>query len=213
VIKNLEKSLEEESINVKRLQSQVSYYREQLMKELNKHSLSNCSDMDAVNALCERIEQAFGILKGARGETKAMRLLELISSGLQFKGAGVSVLQSLYRDYIRKVFRPWKLVFSSDMAPAGAFRTATVSGLSEFFDSPGSDEEDEKQKQLFPSASTVARERQALNKYALQEIGFRRRESPYGEMYYVNPEKVQFTSLLHPMVPIASKIEHRLVLE
>ncbi len=96
MIKNLEKSLEEESINVKHLQSQVSYYREQLMKELNKHSLSNCSDMDAVNALCERIEQAFGILKGARGETKAIRLLELISSGLQFKGAGVSVLQSLY---------------------------------------------------------------------------------------------------------------------
>jgi hypothetical protein len=60
------------------------------------------------------------------------------------------------------------------MAPAGAFRTATVSGLSEFFDSPDSDEEDEKQKRLFPSASTVARERQALNKYALQEIGLQR---------------------------------------
>ncbi len=57
------------------------------------------------------------------------------------------------------MFRPWKLFYSSDMAPAGAFRTATVSGLSEFFDSPDSDEEDEKQKRLFPSASTVARER------------------------------------------------------
>jgi hypothetical protein len=44
------------------------------------------------------------------------------------------------------VFRPWKLIYSSYMAPGGAFRTATVSSLSEFFDSTHSDEEDGKQK-------------------------------------------------------------------
>ena len=41
---------------------------------------------------------------------------------------------------------------------------------------------------MFPSASKVSRERQALNKYALDKIGMRRVESPYGEIYYVNPE-------------------------
>jgi len=119
-----------------------------------------------------------------------VRLLELMSSGLLFKGSGVSVLQSMHQDFVQKLFRPWKLVYSSDMAPAGAFSTATVSGLSEFFDSPDTDnEEDDKEKRLFPSASTVARERQALNKYALCEIGLQRRDSQYGEVYYVNPEK------------------------
>jgi hypothetical protein len=114
----------------------------------------------------------------------------LMSSGLLFKGSGVSILQSMHRYFVRKVFRPWKLVYSSDMAPAGAFRTATVSGLSKFFDSPDTDnEEDDKEKRLFPSASTVARERQALNKYALREIGLQRRDSQYGEVYHVNPEK------------------------
>ncbi len=114
--------------------------------------------MDIVDTLCEKIEQAFGIMKGTHSETKAVRLLELISSGLLFKSSGVFVLQSLHQDYIRKVFRPWKLVYSSDHAPVGAFRTATVSGLSKFFDSPDSDKEHDKQKQLFPSALTVARE-------------------------------------------------------
>ena len=128
------------------------------MKELSKNCISPSSNTDVVNVLRERIEQAFGIMKGARSQTKAVRLLELMSSGLLFKGSGVSVLQFMHRDFVQKLFRPWKLVYSSDMAPAGAFRTATVSGLSKFFDSPDSDKEHDKQKQLFPSALTVARE-------------------------------------------------------
>jgi hypothetical protein len=39
------------------------------MKELNKHRLSPSSNMDAINTLCEMIEQAFGILTGACFET------------------------------------------------------------------------------------------------------------------------------------------------
>jgi hypothetical protein len=81
-----------------------------------------------------------------------------------------------------------KLVYASDMSTAGSFRTATVSGLTEFFD-----EIDDvggcPKSRMFPSASAVSRERQALNRYALETVGLTRRETAYGEVYYVNLEK------------------------
>ncbi len=103
-------------------------------------------------------------MKGAHAATKAAKLLELISTGLLFNGTGISMLESMHRDYITNKFSPWKLVFASDMSPAGSFRMATVSGLSEFFDTPREDEADDSKpkSRMFPSASTVSRERQAF---------------------------------------------------
>jgi hypothetical protein len=42
-----------------------SNYRQQLMKELSKNCISPSSNMNVVDVLCERIEQAFGTIKGA----------------------------------------------------------------------------------------------------------------------------------------------------
>ena len=127
-------------------------------------------------------------MKGSHAETRVAKLLELISTGLLFDGAGISIPESMHRDNVKKQFSPWKLVYASDMSPAGSFRTATVSGLTEFFD-----EIDDvggcPKLRMFPSASAVSRERQALNRYALETVGLTRRETAYGEVYYVNSEK------------------------
>ncbi len=39
-------------------------------------------------------------------------------------------------------------------------------------------------------ASKVSREWQALNQYAISRVGLTRRNSPYGEIYYLDPERV-----------------------
>ena len=88
-------------------------------------------------------------MKGAHPSTKAAKLLEIISAGLPFNGEGVSILEAMHRDYIRNKFSPWKLVYASDMSPAGSFWTATVSGLSEFFDEPESNDVIESKKKEF----------------------------------------------------------------
>jgi len=43
---------------------------------------------------------------------------------------------------------------------------------------------------MFPSASKVSRERQALNKYAISKVGLSREDSKYGEIYFLDPERV-----------------------
>jgi hypothetical protein len=86
-------------------------------------------------SLVRKTEDTFGIMKGIQGEKKAEKWLEIIGAGLLFNGSGVSVLESLHRDYIQNKFSAWKLVYASDMSPAGSFHAATVSGLTAFFDS------------------------------------------------------------------------------
>jgi hypothetical protein len=130
-------------------------------------------------------------MKGAHPSTKAAKLLEIISAGLLFNGEGISIHEGMHRDYIRNEFLPRKLVYASVMSPAGSFWTATATGLSEFFDEPESDNVMEsKKKRIFPSASKVSRERQALNRYAISRVGLTRRSSPCGEIYHLDPERV-----------------------
>jgi len=184
----VEEALNEEKLTSKRLKDQVYYFRQQLKHELEKKT--KCSNTaENMDRLCERIEEAFGLMKGMKSKGKASKLMELMSTGLLFDGHGVSILQSLHRDFVRNMFKPWKLVYSSDMSPAGSFRTATVAGLSEFFDCTEDNNDDAPQRRMFPSASAVARERQALNKYALEVVGVTQRSSQYGEVFYVNYEK------------------------
>ena len=140
-----------------------------------------------IDNLCDRIEEAFGVMKGAQNETKVAQLLEMKSCGLLFKGTGVTILESMNRDFVKGLFHPWKLVYASDMSPAGSFCSATVAGLTKFFDEDSCFDGATITK-MFPSTSTVSRERIALNSYALEKNGLTRRESQYGEVYYVNKE-------------------------
>jgi hypothetical protein len=115
-------------------------------------------------------------------------LLEIIGAGVLFNGSGVSVLESLHRDYIRKKFSAWKLVYASDMSPAGSFCTATVSGLTEFFnsqeDAAGCASHRERKDRIFPSTSKGSRERVALNNYAISKVRLTQLETPYGEILF-----------------------------
>lgn len=186
-----EDALREEKLVTKKLRDQVMYYKKCLALVLEKKNVAvtmHAGDKTSLDCLVERIEDAFGIMKGAHAATKAAKLLELISTGLLFTGQGPSMLESMHRDFVKNTFSPWKLVYASDMSPAGSFRTATVLGLTEFFD-PLEEEDGSRKQRMFPSSSTVSRERLALNKYAKERIGFERKESPYGEIYYINPKK------------------------
>ena len=188
--KHAEDALREERLTSKCLKDQVNYYKKCLTSTLKYRNVdveSQDAGKNVTNILCDKIAKAFGVRKGTHAETRVAKLLELISTGLLFDGAGVSILESLHQDYVRKRFSPWKLVYASDMSPAGSFCTATVTGLTEFFDEPD-DIDDCPKSRMFPPASAVSSERLALNKYALETIGLTRRETAYGEIYYVNPE-------------------------
>jgi hypothetical protein len=187
-----EEAVVEEQKKVKRLCNQVLYYKTSLSSALaKKNAIVTDGDKSSFDSLVDQIKNAFGIMKGAHPSMKAAKLLEIISAGLLFNGEGISILEGMHRDYIRNNFLPWKLVYASDMSLAGSFRTATVTGLSEFFDEPESDNVTEaKKKRIFPSASKVSRERQALNRYTISRVGLTRRSSPYGEIYHLDPERV-----------------------
>jgi hypothetical protein len=191
-----EKTLKEARLENRKLSNLLLHYKNQMKSLMEKRSsLYPTNDTigqedKSFDAVIQKIEDAFGITKGAHGERKAAKLLEMIGAGLLFNGAGMSVLESLHRDYVRNKFSAWKLVYASDMSPAGSCRTAIVSGPSEFFDSLDDNSNEPKKQRIFPSASKVSRERMALNKYAISRVGLTWRETLYGEMYFLDPERV-----------------------
>jgi hypothetical protein len=130
----------------KKLHDMLRYYKNRMKSLMEKRaSFIATNDMTGAEvksfeSLLQRIDDAFGIMKGAHGETKVAKLFELIGAGLLLNDSGISVLESLHRDYVRNKFSAWKLVYASYMSPAGSFCTATVSGLTEFFDSPDDNE-------------------------------------------------------------------------
>lgn len=126
-------ALETENLLMKRLWDQVHYCRKLWKEELRKKYSFKLTD-GSVEHLCSQIEQAFGFMKDAHAETRASKMIELISSSLLFTGAGVSILKGVHREFIWNGFWPWKLEYCSDMCPAGSFGTATVLGLTENFD-------------------------------------------------------------------------------
>ncbi len=133
-----EKTLKEARLENRKLSNLLLHYKNQMKSLMEKRSsLYPTNDTigqedKSFDAVIQKIEDAFGITKGAHGERKAAKLLEMIGAGLLFNGAGMSVLESLHRDYVRNKFSAWKLVYASDMSPAGSCHTAIVSGPSEF---------------------------------------------------------------------------------
>jgi hypothetical protein len=119
-----EETLQVEKLITKRLRQQITYYKKrlcQLLQQKNVVDVNHSGSSTSIDSLCKRIEDAFGIMSGAHAITKAAKLMEIISAGLLFNGTGVSMLESMYNYFIRYQFKPWKLVFASDMSPAGSF--------------------------------------------------------------------------------------------
>jgi hypothetical protein len=148
------------------------------------HDNNNPSDIDAevdnVGYLCYTIERACNHLKGKHASTKAKLLMEAVSCGQLFKGEAASAFSDVVKARVRELFRPWKLVKAGDVSSAGSFKTSTINALREIID--GNNEN------LFPSATTVNHSWSLLDKYAAERIGYERKLTPYGEVYFINFE-------------------------
>jgi hypothetical protein len=86
--------------------------------------------------------------------------------------------------YIKDLFRPWRVwrvLKAGDVSAIGAFKTSTVKALNEVID--------REKMGLFPSPSSVDRARAKLDEYAFEMIGYKHRNTVYGEVTFLNFEK------------------------
>jgi hypothetical protein len=131
--------------------------------------------------LCHAIENAFSCLKGKHATTKARMLMEALMSGDILNGEATVSFQAVMKQYIRSLFRPWKLVKAGDMAAVGGFKTTTINALRNIID--------EKGEGFFPSATMVNCSRALLDQYGSEVIGYHHRDTQYGEVYFLNFER------------------------
>jgi hypothetical protein len=130
--------------------------------------------------VCHAIERAFSFLKGKHNTTKAKVLVETIMNGKLFNGEAASAVSEVTRQYIRNLFRPWKLVKAGDISSVGSFKTSTINALRNVVDENGMG--------YFPSATTVNRSRALLDNYGMEVVGYHHKDTKYGEVYYLNFE-------------------------
>jgi hypothetical protein len=107
--------------------------------------------------------------------------MEAIISGRLFNGEAANLLQKKIRNYIQNLFRPWKLVKAADVAAVGAFKSSTINALHSVID--------EQKEELFPSNSIVRRVRGLLDDYGFEKIGWERRMTRFGEVFFIKFEK------------------------
>ncbi len=113
--------------------------------------------------------------------TKAKMVVDALSSGMLFSGQGVRVLNELHRDYVRQIFKTWKLVKAYDVSSIGAFKMATIKALHSVLD--------KNKTGLFPSPSAIDRSRKQLDEHCMKVIGCERKMTRYGEVYVINHER------------------------
>jgi hypothetical protein len=66
------------------------------------------------------------------------------------------------------------------MAAVGGFKTTMINALHNIID--------ENREGFFPSATSVNRSRALLDQYGSEVIGYHRRDTQYGEVYFLNFE-------------------------
>lgn len=124
-------------------------------------------DADEVAVLTEAIEKAFMLLKGKHASTKAKLLIQSIMNGNLFKGEAAAAVNDVIKQYIKNLFRPWKLVKAGDMSSVGGFKISTINALRDIVDEEGVG--------FFPSPSSVCRSRALLDDYGKEVVGYERR--------------------------------------
>ncbi len=167
-------SLVEYQKQLKSKKSLVSYY--------NKQKKDSCeTTSDEVTMVCGAIERAFSCLKGKHASKKARILVEAIMSGNLLKGEAAVAVNDIIKQYISNLFRPWKLVKAGDHSSVGGFKTTTINTLRNVIDQDGVG--------FFPSASSVNRARALLDDFGAEVVGYSRRMTRYGEVYFLNFER------------------------
>jgi hypothetical protein len=173
-LNGLMEQIKEASEKLKSKKALVQYYEK-------KTSVKLSSSSDETATLCHAIEKAFTCLKGKHASTKARLLVEAIMSGKLLQGEAAVVVHDVIKQFITKLFRPWKLVKAGDVAAVGGFKTTTINTLRSVVDENGVG--------YFPSPTTVNRSRALLDNYGAEIVGFHRRMTKYGEVYYINFER------------------------
>jgi hypothetical protein len=173
-IKTSSESLVEYQRQLKSKKVLVGYY-EKKTKGLTS------STSDEVASLCSAIKKAFSCLKGKHCSRKARVLVEAIMSGKLLKGEAAVAVNDIIKQFIFNLFRPWRLVKAGDFSSVGGFKTTTINTLRSVVDKDGIG--------FFPSASSVNRARALLDDYGSKIVGFTRRMTRYGEVYYINFER------------------------
>ncbi len=97
------------------------------------------------------------------------------------QGEAAKALNDVMRQFIRSLFRPWKLVKAGDVCSVGGFKTTTINALRTIVDEDG--------EGFFPSPTTVNRSRALLDDYGAHVVGYTRRDTKYGEVYFLNFER------------------------
>jgi hypothetical protein len=159
---------------LKQSQSVAVYYKKRSEKNIKK--ASNVVDITA------GLEIALSkLFPGKHPATKAKLLFDEIISGRLYNGEARNVVNDYVRSYIKDLFKPWRVLKAGDVSAIGAFKSSTVKALNEVID--------REKLGFFPSPSAVDRARAKLDNYAFEMIGYERRETIYGEVFYLGFEK------------------------
>jgi hypothetical protein len=102
-------------------------------------------------------------LRGKHNATKAKVVVDNIFHGNLLNGVVATLMKDKMREYIRQLFRPWRMVKASDVAAVGAFKSSTINALCDIID--------ENEEGLLPSVRTVCRVRSLLDKYGSETVG------------------------------------------
>ena len=166
--------LKESRAKLKISQSLATYYK----KKNQKRTSNEMKKSNHAPSLESAIRKVYPTKHPA---TKAKLLMEEIMSGRLFNGESLKLAHDFAQSYVRDLFKPWRMLKASDMSSVGASKTSTIKALNEVIDSEGLG--------LFPSASSVDRARAKLDQFAFETIGYERRETVYGEVFFLNFEK------------------------
>jgi hypothetical protein len=178
----LEGQLEDSKKRLRSTQTMLSRSREQQSLMQKKIDSTGTCGGDLIK-LCQDIDKLLSNhYPGKHAKNKAKLLLDALSSGLLFHGEGVALLAEMKRLYVRNVFKDWKVLKAFDCSSIGAFKTSTVKALNSVLD--------EDKIGLFPSPSAIERAREMLDKYAMETVGCRREMTKYGEVYFLNFDRV-----------------------
>jgi hypothetical protein len=141
-----------------------------------------CEPSDLLLGFKRGIEKlASNIYPGKHNKTKAQILLEVMQDHQLFGGDAAVSLKTTANDYIRNLFRPWKVVKAGDTSPVGAFKTSTIEVLHKVINA-GND-------RLFPSLKAVGKAKKLLDEEAVRIIGYECKQTQYGEVYFINYNK------------------------
>jgi hypothetical protein len=137
------------------------------------------NNMDPMKYLCKSIEKLLGtVLPGKHVHEKASLIIKALSSEMLFKGEGLRILNELKRQHIRQVFKEWRLLKAFDCSSVGAFKTSMLEAMHSVLD--------KEKNGYFPSVSSLARRWKLLDDHGKNLVGYERRITRYGEVYYIN---------------------------